>query len=256
MSSTTKYTLKPSLQEKFKGIIWKIETDHTNGVVAIETRSSEDRGAFYSAFNFKTGERLFKEITVEDSWHWSLDKAYDDFVYLHGYVSEKSPEHKGVIAFNNKGLMAWTAYNKTLDAIAEEGLILYNPTFQQKQLELADTATGKIIQSKVSHYTPLKRDLYFPEILEDTILYPDEIEDTLVGPVSYLSFNEKDFYSFHSIKDSIISQYLLIKKDSSTLHKEKLEENISKLNPEPFFIEENHLFCIRNNKREIVTYFV
>ncbi|WP_069657813.1 DUF4905 domain-containing protein [Arcticibacter eurypsychrophilus] len=256
MSSTTKYTLKPSLQEKFKGIIWKIETNNTNGVIAIETRSSDNKEAFYSAFNFITGEKLFKEITVEDSWHWGLDKAFNDFVYLNGYVSEKSPEHKGVIALNHQGTIAWAAYNKTLETVAEEGLILYNPTFQQKELELADAATGKIMQNKVSHYTQLNRKIYFPEALEDILLFPDEIGSTLVGPVSYLSYKEKDCYSYHSQNDLIISQYLLIKQDNKTLHKEILEDNISKLNPEPFFIEENHLFCIRNNKREIVAYFV
>ncbi|EOR96074.1 hypothetical protein ADIARSV_0718 [Arcticibacter svalbardensis MN12-7] len=253
---TTKYTLKPSLQEKFKGIIWKIETNNINGVIAIETRSSDNKEAFYSAFNFKTGEKLFKEITVEDSWHWSLDKAYNDFVYLHGYISEKSPEHKGIVALNHHGTIAWTAYNKTLETVAEEGLIIYNPTFQQKELELADAATGKIVQNKLSHYTPLNREMYFPETLEDVLLFPAEIEGTLVGPVSYISYNEKDCYSFHCTKDAVTSQVLLIKKDHNTLHKEILEDNISKLNPEPFFIEENHLFCIRNNKREIVTYFV
>lgn len=256
MSLTTKYTLKPPLQETFKGIIWKIETNNTNGVVAIETRSSDNKEAFYSAFNFKTGEKLFKEITVEDSWHWSLDKAFSDFVYLHGYVSEKSPEHKGIVALNHQGIVAWAAYNKTLEAIAEEGLIQFNPTFQHKELELADAATGKVLQDKLTHYTPLNRKMHFPEILEDVLLYPEETGANLVGPVSYLSYNQKDCYSFHSTENSVLSLNLLIKKDNRILHKEKLEEHISKMNPEPFFIEENHLFCIRNNKREIVTYFV
>ena len=65
-----KYTLKPSLSETFKGIIWKVETDDDGPVVAIETRNIADRQASYSAFNYKTGECLFKEISVEESWSW------------------------------------------------------------------------------------------------------------------------------------------------------------------------------------------
>lgn len=257
MSSTTKYTLKPSLQANFEGIIWKVETDPVNRIIAVETRNPENRTASYSAFNFETGAILFKDITVQDSWHWGLDKACHNFVYLHTYVNEKTPEHKAIIALDISGNIAWQIYNRTLDNVVSDGLIVYNPAVQQKQYELLNPASGLTERGNISSFVPLERDLYFPEITSDPAVIAKVNETgTLVGPVSFLAHNGKECISFHAEKDSILSQYLLILADGNVVHEEILERNIQKLNPEPFYIEQDHLFCIRNNKAEIVAYLV
>ncbi|WP_407431077.1 DUF4905 domain-containing protein [Arcticibacter sp.] len=257
MSSTTKYTLKPSLRANFKGIIWKVETDAANRIIAVETRNSENRTASYSAFNFETGRTLFKEVTVQDSWHWGLDMACHSLVYLHSYVNEKTPEHKAIIALDTSGSIAWQIYNRTLDSAIAEGLVVYNPTVQQKQYELLNPVSGIIEKSNISSFIPLGRNIYFPEITTDQdLLKSIEEIGTPVGPVSYLVHNGKECVSFHAAENSILSQYLVIRTNGIVIHEEILEHNIQKLNPEPFYIEQDHLFCIRNNKAEIVAYLV
>lgn len=257
MSSTTKYTLKPALQANFKGIIWKVETDPVNRIIAVETRNPESRTASYSAFNFETGASLFEDVTVQDSWHWGLDRACHNFVYLHSYVNEKTPEHKAIIALDTSGNIAWQIYNRTLDSAIADGLVVYNPSVQQKQYELLNPASGKTEANNISGFVSVERNIYFPEITSDSSLL-GRIEEigTLVGPVSYLVHNGKECVSFHAAKDSILSQYLLILSNGNVIHEEILEHNIQKLNPEPFYIEQDHLFCIRNNKAEIVAYLV
>lgn len=257
MSLTTKYTLKPALQANFNGIIWKVETDPTSRVIAIETRNPKDRTASFSAFNFETGTPLFKEVTVEDSWHWGLDMACHEMVYLHSYINEKTPEHKAIIALNSSGNIAWQIYNRTLDSAIADGLVVYNPTVQQKHFELLDPASGEMLKSNISNLVPLDRNVYFPETTtEPSLLLRIGEIGTLVGTASLLVYNNKDCISFHAVKDSILSQYLLIISNGSVIHEEILEHNIQKLNPEPFYIEQDHLFCIRNNKAEIVAYLV
>lgn len=257
MSSTTKYTLKPSLEANFEGIIWKVETDPLNGIIAVETRNPEDRTASFSAFNFETGLTLFKDVSVQDSWHWGLDKVCHNFVYLHSYVNEKTPEHKAIIALNTSGCIAWQIYNRSLDTAIAEGLVVYNPSVQQKQYELINPASGATEKAKIGSFVPLERNIYFPEMISGLDRLPaiEELK-TLVGPVSYLAHNGKECVSFHAATDSILSQYLLIIADGKVIHKEILEDNIQKINPEPFYIEQDHLFCIRNNKAEIVAYLV
>ncbi|PRY52408.1 uncharacterized protein DUF4905 [Arcticibacter pallidicorallinus] len=257
MSSTTKYTLKPSLEANFEGIIWKVETDPINGIIAVETRNPEDRTAGFSAFNFKTGVTLFRDVSVQDSWHWGLDKVCHNFVYLHSYVNEKTPEHKSIIALNTAGSIAWQIFNRTLDTATAEGLVVYNPSVQQKQYELLNPASGVTESFRISNFVPLERNIYFPEIISPMDLLPaiEELK-TLVGPVSYLAHNGKKCISFHAAPDSVLSQYLLIISDGNIMHKEILEHNIQKINPEPFYIEQGHLFCVRNNKAEIVSYLV
>lgn len=257
MSSTTKYTLKASLEANIEGIIWKVETDPLNGIIAIESRNPEDRTARFSAFNFETGLTLFKDVSVQDSWHWGLDQACHNFVYLHSYVNENTPEHKSIIALDTSGSVAWQVFNRTLDTATPDGLVVYNPSVQQKQYELLNPASGLTEKARLSSFVPLERNIYFPEIISRLDLLPviEELK-TLVGPVSYISHNGKECVSFHAATDSVLSQYLLIIADGNVLHKEILEHNIQKINPEPFYIEQDHLFCIRNKKAEIVAYLL
>lgn len=257
MSLTTKYTLKPTLRANFEGIIWKVETDPLNGIIAVETRNPQNRTASFSAFNFADGTTLFKEISVQDSWHWGLDLASHGFVYLHSYIDEKTPEHKAIIALDQSGQIAWQIFNRTLDSATEEGLVVYNPGIQQKQFELLNPLTGGVISRSIVDFRSVNRDLYFPETTTDPRHLAEAANGrSLVGPVFHLAYNNKDCYSFHVRNGSAFSQYLLIKSSGVTLHEEILEEHIQKLNPEPFYIEGDYLFCIRNNKAEIVAYLV
>lgn len=257
MSLATKYTLKPALQAKFNGIIWKVVTDPVSSVIAIETRDPKNRTANFSAFNFDTGITFFKEISVQDSWNWGLDKACHGFVYLHSYLNEKTPEHKAIIAINESGYIAWEVYNRTLDNVSADGLIVYNPTVQQKRFELLNPASGVIENNHIDNPQFLSRNIYFPETTSNPSFLKRAMEKgTLVGSLYFLDHNGKECLSFHAVKDAILSLYLLIIDKGSLIHEEILEHNIQKLNPEPFYIEQDHLFCIRNNKQEIVSYLV
>lgn len=257
MSLTTKYTLKPALQAKFNGIIWKVVTDPMCSVIAIETRDPKNRTANFSAFNFETGITFFKEVTVQDSWNWGLDRACHGFVYLHSYVNEKTPEHKAIIAIDESGIIAWQIYNRTLEDISGDGLIVYNPAMQEKRLELLNPASGVVENTNIRNLQPLNRTIYFPETTSSPSLMAKVAEKgTVVGPVSFLEHNGKECLSFHTAQNSILSQHLLIMSKDAVIHEEILEHNIQKLNPEPFYIEQDHLFCIRNNKAEIVAYLV
>ncbi len=256
MSSANKYTLKPSLSEKFKGIIWKIETDEKQTVVAIETRDVENHTATFSAFDFRTGECFFREISVEDSWNWGIDRVTGGLVFLHGYLMEKSPEHKGIIALNRKGEAQWQHFNKTLYTVSEEGLIAYNPSIQPRFHELLSPLNGSVQQYPVKDYKPVSRDIIIPDITDDIPLNRHLLPQNISGPVLYSMFNKKKFFSFHVKTGEGYTQKLLVYKGDTLILDEILALNIQKFNPEAFFIQHNHLFCICDNKQKFVSYLV
>lgn len=257
MFLATKYTLKPTLKANFKGIIWKVETDPTGHIVVVETRNPEDRTTYFSAFDFNRGKTLFFEISVSDGWNWGLDFVCHGYVYLHSYINDKTPEHKGIIALDRTGKIAWQVFNKALESVVDEGLIAYNPSIQQKQFELLDPATGQVTKQNIKQFKSFGRVAYFPEPTSSQERMKD-LEDykSIVGPIFHLAHKDKDVYSFHVANGPSFSLYLVIKHMGNHVHEEILERDIQKLNPEPFYIEHSHLFCIRNNKSEIVAYLV
>jgi hypothetical protein len=148
MSSIPK--LKATITKSFKDRIWKVDLDSQNPIIAIETRAVEDHKTYFSAFNYATGETLYKEITVPDSWHWSLDKVHKGTIFLHSYVHDGSPEHKGIIAIATSGEIIWQHYHLTLHAVTNAGLLAYNPKVQPKMLQLLSAQTGEVINTNPS----------------------------------------------------------------------------------------------------------
>lgn len=256
MSASYKYNLKPSLSETFEGIIWKVETDDTNSIIAIETRDIPGRRTHFSAFNYTTGECLFKEATVEDGWFWSIDRVYSGLVFLHSYVNESNPEHKGMIALNKGGEVQWQQFHKTLYDVSDKGLIVYNPKIQPKLFELIAADTGTTITTKVQEYLPLTRDILIPDVMNDVSFIQRLLPQNLVGPVLYTEFNNKLFLAFHLQTGTSYLQQLAVYHHESLLLQDNLSTDIQKMNPEAFFIQHGHLFYIRNNKREFVSYLV
>jgi hypothetical protein len=255
MLSQDKYILKPFLREKFNSIIWKIEIDTENDLIAIETRDSENRTAYFSAFNFAIATCLFKEVTVEQSWTWGLDRVANGFIYLHSYVAEQSPEHKGIIALNKLGQIGWQQFNKTLHAVSKEGLIVYDPKLQPRWLDLLQPETGTILKSNIKNYQPAEREILVPDLIYDLSIHP-QLPQNIFGPIYFLQYNLKNCYAYHIKESENYIQQLLITQEDSILLKENLTPPIQKLNPEAFFITRGNLFCIRDEKREIVSYLV
>lgn len=251
--SRTKYTLKPSLRQKFDGIIWKIETDDKLNIVAVEVRDADKHIAAFSAFDYASGKTLFKDITVADSWNWGLDRVSDGIVLLHGYMSEQTPEHKGMIAINGEGKTIWQHYNKTLHDVSPSGLITFNPSVQPLTFELTSSADGSTLQYGIEKPVPVSRDIILPDI---STRQADSLPKNVAGPVLSCGLNGKTFFSFHLHQDNLFSQKLIITEGDKVILDEFLERDIQKINPEAFFIQHNHLFCIRNKKQEFVSYLV
>ena len=256
MLSDNKYTIKPALTEKFSGIIWKIEIDNLRPLIAVETRNRETRTSSISVLNFETGETAFKELSVIDSWSWNLDRLHNGVTYLHSYLSKEAPVHKGIIALNLEGNINWQAHNKTLHDISDKGLIAYDPRMQPRWLELLEEGSGKLIQSNINDYNPIARDIQVPNFISDKKVISLNLPGNIFGEVAFYHFNNKDVISYHTLNGDTYTQHLLVTEGDKIFLNENLEIGILKLNPEAFFISRSNLFCVRGEKREIVSYLV
>ncbi len=245
--------VKTTLDEEFQSVIWKIEIDSANNLIAVETRSAESHTATLSAYNYLTGVCYFKELSIEAGWHWHLDRVYSEFVLLYGYTAPSSPEHKGIIAIDiNSGKVCWQIFHLTLTEVSNKGIIAYNPLLQSKKPILLDIKNGNQITDFNGEFTPVVRDVSFPEMMTTSMEKAAFLPANIAGIVAYAKVNSKECYSFHILENGSYIQYLIITGNGEVLKKEILASGIQKLNPEAFFTSGHAVFAVKGNNRRVL----
>jgi hypothetical protein len=247
--------LRPILSEKFEGIIWKIEINEKNDLIAIESRIAESRKTSFSAFNYNTGDILLKEKSFQEPWNLNLAYIDEKVLIITANNQEGSPECKGIISVNiQNAKILWEHYNLSLNAINDLGLQVFDPRISPRRLSWINHLNGENI-SEVKNVAFVNRTLLLPD-LKNQFTFPDFIlKEEIVGDISVLNFRDKTIISFHEKVNNNIQLRLLVYQYNSILLDEILIRDIQKLQPESFFIQKNHLFYVRN-KNEIVSYLV
>lgn len=247
------HTPKPILAEKFSGLIWKIVV-HTSGLLAVETRNKDLKQVLFSAFNFITGKTYFKEQGFVESWNLSLAFAGERNVILIGYENSNTPQSKGILSVNIvNGKTFWQKFNISLNQAQDKALQVYDSRLQPKKYYWIDHLTAEVVAepSPADDCTPI----LFPKSY-NAYEIPSFVEHgSLAGEISVLIYNDKVFLSFHETSLGYLKQRLVVYQHDKILIDDILISGIQKLQPEAFFIQQNHLFYIRG-KEEIVSYLV
>ncbi len=245
-------TLTPSLSEKFCGLIWKVKV-YRSGLIAIETRNTEQKQVSFSAFSFITGEMYFKEKSYDESWNLSLAFAGSGNLVLTGYEHAGSPESKGILSVSTKdGSIIWQRFNISLNSVKEGGLQVYDPRLQPRKYYWIDHSTAAIMEAPLND---IETPIIFPGI-DNSFIIPAFVEcGVLAGELSVLCYSDKVIVSFHEVYNGQLKQRLVVYQGDKILIDDILISGIQKLQPEAFFIQQNHLFYIRN-KEEILAYLV
>lgn len=247
-----KNTLTHSLSERFSGLIWKIKV-HESGVIALETRNTELKQVSFSACNFITGKTYFKEKQYHENWNLSLAFAGEGNLILNGYEHAETPENKGIISVNiYDGSIIWQQFNISLNAVQDGGLQVYDPRLHPRKYYWIDHISAATTAAPSSD---IDTTIIFPRI-DNSFILPSFINHgVLAGELSVLSWFDKVIVSFHEINNDQLKQRLVVYQGDKVLIDDILISGIQKLQPEAFFIQQNHLFCIRN-KEEILAYLV
>ena len=246
-------TLQPSLSERFSGMIWKVKV-HTSGVIAIETRKTDPKQVLFSAFNFITGQTYFKEHVYEESWNLSLAFAGGKNLVLNAYEHAETPESKGILSINiEDGSVIWQKFNISLNQAKDAGLQVYDSRFQPRKYYWIDHLTAEDIALPIEGASYPR--IIFPETNRPFTIPSFIDHGAVAGELSTLRYSDKVFLSFHEVENDYLKQRLIVYQGDRVLMDDILISGIQKLQPEAFFIQQNHLFYIRN-KGEIITYLI
>src|SRR4051812_14733759 len=103
--------LLPIISEQFNGIIWRLEVDEITGTLCLEVRNKEDKQVSFGSIDLTNGTTNFKELTTPERWLTGMEAVYNGVLLLHHYRSEKSPEHKAIVAVDViTGDTLWSNY--------------------------------------------------------------------------------------------------------------------------------------------------
>ena len=246
-------TPKPVLAETFSGLVWKLMV-HRSGLIAVETRNKDLKKVLFSAFNYISGKTYFKEQVFEESWNLSLAFAGEKNLILIGYENFDTPRSKGILSVSiNNGKTLWQKFNITLNQAQDKALQVYDSRIQPKKHNWIDHLTGELVAEPSPEEDCTK--IIFPKI-HNSYELPSFIEHgSLAGEISVLHYNDKVFLCFHENSLGYLKQRLVVYQHDKILIDDILISGIQKLQPEAFFIQQNHLFYIRG-KEEIVSYLV
>lgn len=247
-------TLDLVLSEKFESLVWKVMI-HENGTLAVETRNTDLKQVAFSVMDVKTGQVYFRERTYQEAWQLNLAFAGMKNLLINGYGHSDTPESKGIMSVDARtGDILWQKFNISLNQGRDEGIEVFDTRLQPRRYFWIDHLSGDPISAPGMNL-PARNSIIFPET-RDTFPLPPFIDaGKITGHICTLSYLDKEFLSFHEVRDNYLQQRLIVYQEDRILLDDIITTGIQKLQPEAFFMQLNHLVYIRN-KREIVTYLV
>lgn len=250
----TKDTLKPTLSEKVKGIVWKILVNEKKHLAAVESRDADNKQVCFSVFDYNTGSAFFKNLVLRERWNLNIAHLDGDLLLLKVFPDEGNPVSKGIIAINCKtGLVEWEKYNIAYQHAWQEGIEVVNPLLLPRKPYLLDIKTGDEITA--DQWSAETSSVLLPEPCDQTVIPEWLKHGEIAGHVLYLEANGKNFLAFHEKTTKKIRLRLVVYQQFTVLIDVILQEDIQKLLPEAFFMVQNHLFCIRGNNT-LVSYLL
>ena len=225
-----------------------MEVDAGSGTVFVEIRRSDDKVVSFGAVSLSTGKTSFKELITPERWFTGIETSYDGVLLLHGYLSESSPVHKGLIAVDGvSGETIWSNYTLAFDHLSVNGPVVFNIQIQPKKLLLADIKTGQVKRS----YQPeidieLVNDIVLPQVLPLSYLKQRFDIEPYGNNAHYLEYNNLIIVSLHSLQAGVLRQHLYIIDDNKIIYEDVLNDTIQKLQPEAFILSKNYLIYIKN----------
>jgi hypothetical protein len=243
-------TTRRIVQEKFDGVIWRLELDEVCDTLFAEVRHSDDKKVTFSALSIKTGQLYFKDLQLPERWLTGMEAAFDGVLLLHGYQSEKSPIHKGITAVDaSSGDVLWSNYNLTFDHLTVNGPIVYDSRIQPGKFFLIDMNKGDKIRSydPKTDQIPVSRITVPNPAVADGIFLPYTAYGNSILVEKY---NDLIIVSLHTQVHDLLEQKLLVMDDNTVVFEDLLNHGIQKMQPEAFIRFDSHLIYVKS-KSEI-----
>lgn len=237
--------------------VWRMDIDQASGTMVVEQRDQHTGTPYYTVFNYENGVVLRKNIQYGDRW-WTLSGLVGNHVLLSYYSNPEQPDTSAVVAIScDTGLVAWEKYNALIDGIDPIGPVVQLHTLPNGFKSLLNAHTGEIVKNYLpgNEVPYAQRDIYHPQPVDAAPLWAQQVEGT-VGAWQHLNYNHRDYWAVHQDDGGLFKLRLIVHEKGILLHDEVIIDNLAKLLPETFFVLDQRLFVLADNKRQITAYIV
>lgn len=241
--------LKPYIQQQLAGQIWKMLIDPVSHLLFVEVRDIDNRQVSFSGFDLRTGKLTFTDLVPDEKWLTGMEGCFDGVLFLHGYQSAQSPVHKGITAVDGPtGKTLWSNYTYAIQHISVSGPIAFNTQIQPVKLFVLNAQNGAALRAyNASVDIDIDQDIQVPDIMETpNEAFSKHIEGEVVGNIDYIEHNSFRIVSLHTLVKTRLSQVLLIMQGNDLVYEDLLIDEIQKLQPEAFIMQQNRLIYIKN----------
>ncbi|QNL49879.1 DUF4905 domain-containing protein [Olivibacter sp. SDN3] len=240
----------------FAGAIWKMDIHEIAELLAIEWRDSSGQPHF-AVIHYPSGRLLFDEVTYGNRW-WTLAAVTAQHLLLQHYPSPDQAVTQGLVAIDiHKKDVVWEVFNYQFQELAASGIVVKQLAGVGKHMSVVDEHSGAIVAAKAerNQLNSLPRNIHYALPTPRTPSLP-LTTTKVVGPYFLLEKGTREFWAFHEQKEKGYRVRFAVIVHGQILFNEIMIDNLSYLLPELFFMVGEQLFFIRNNKREIASYFV
>ncbi len=249
-----KYTLKTAFRKSFFGVVWRIEADPAAGILAIETREPDTGIPSFSAIEYHTGVSSVDEKRYGDR-NWSLAGVVDGKLILRAW-GQNTPEGAGVVCMDaSTGNVLWEQFNYTLISLENRQLIVRHRNFASGYEQYLNPRDGSLAEKNNLPNKPTGSEIVLPQRhVGDMPLFLENFD--VKGELLFCRVGDRTVWAFHEAEDRTYRIRLVVSRGLKILTDRVMVSDLPKMAPELFFMINDYLFFIGDNKREIVAYLV
>ncbi len=268
-----KNRIEPTWQYRAKSWLWHLRPTDAGAIVGEERDPVRKVVTFFSV-NRDTGAVFWRDASFVDQWWTGIEAVHRDMLFLHGFVTPELPQHRGITAVDLvTGRKLWERPELRFAGARDDRLLAAEGNPASERLCSISRATGQTeawvgtedALKFADQSAELNEPMHFPVPVEAVAAIDPSIEACVrtrlagvqvAGPISVLVHGARCVISFHEhvnfpdVRKPHYNNILMVvdRKAEKVVFSMILDAGIGSLVPEPFFVQRNTLFCIRERR--------
>ena len=138
------FSHKPSWQFNTGSTVWKLLC--SKNLLVGDVRDTEKKTASFFTLDFQTGDVLWKNVSVGETWWIGMQSIMNDTILLHGFEKPDMPIPKSIYALDlATGKTLWQNNEMTFLFAYNNKLYAQRTGFRENKFYELDPRTGEIV---------------------------------------------------------------------------------------------------------------
>ena len=257
--------------------LWRILISD-NDKLLLETRNTETKEVYFHCFDLITGVEIFSNLQLEEKQWIGIETVYKDIIYFHRFPKPDLPGHKEIIAFDIASQkIIWTNTEYSFQFIYNDKIYCFVQGFEDRTYFAIDYLSGGLIEELGSNYSMINNLRSEADQYKDwsRYIYPVRISESeneaekklietkteklqLAGEIEFNLYKNMLMFNYHEKNKggTYTNKFQIIDVESAkTIFESDLNQNVSNLFTDSFFIYKEFLFLLRG-KHAVDVYYL